>query len=675
MRYKIYALITFIFFLYINSFGQTTWLGGSSSDWATPGNWNPAAVPTSATDVIIPSGTSFDCSITAASECHDITINSGANVSISNTLTVYGNWTNNGTVNPGGSTIVFAGTENATVSGTSVSSITVLDENFETEISPGEYGAGWISVRVGGSTADWNVITTGGGASSSTNFVQLKDSDTADDLTELYSPTFDCSDATSATLTFYNRQINFLGDQDTQALYVSNNGSSWTLIESFTSEIANWTLRTYTLESYVTLSSTMQLKWIGNAKYGNGTEVDEVQVTTSVTPFESFYNFTINKTGGATVTLSSDISISNQITLTNGIINSTSTNIFTIEDGVAGMEGSATCYVDGPIKKIGNDAFTFPLGDGTVWAPFQISNLSADANQYDRWIVEYFDSNPDPEGDDTRESGLIHISSVEYWDVSTTYLNGQNVDVTLHWKDGSRSLIDNLSYLVVAHNSGTQWDNEAGTTAGDLSVGTITTTINTFSPITFGSNNAAMTLPVEWVDFHGFAEEENNVLRWTTASEINNDYFIIEKSKDGIQFSNLGMINGKGNYNGLSHYSYKDTSVTNKINYYRIKQVDYDGQYDYSKVLHIYNHNSLESANISYIANTNELVINFGNQTEQNWNILIIDYTGKIVYTNKIYNSSYDQFINFELPGLNRGLYLINLKSTSQSYTTRMLVD
>ena len=78
-------------------------------------------------------------------------------------------------------------------------------------------------------------------------------------------------------------------------------------------------------------------------------------------------------------------------------------------------------------------------------------------------------------------------------------------------------------------------------------------------------------------------EEDNIKLNWSTASEENNDYFEIQKSYDSEVFTPIGYVDGAGNSNEVLDYSYTD-SETNKA-YYRLKQLDYDGEFEYSDIV------------------------------------------------------------------------------------------
>ncbi|HET6992024.1 MAG TPA: T9SS type A sorting domain-containing protein, partial [Bacteroidia bacterium] len=92
-------------------------------------------------------------------------------------------------------------------------------------------------------------------------------------------------------------------------------------------------------------------------------------------------------------------------------------------------------------------------------------------------------------------------------------------------------------------------------------------------------------LPIEMLRFDGVCDKGNVLLNWTTASEQNNDFFTIERSTDGLTFSQIGTVDGAGNSDQILHYSFFDTDPVGGTNYYRIKQTDFNGAFSYNKII------------------------------------------------------------------------------------------
>lgn len=87
-------------------------------------------------------------------------------------------------------------------------------------------------------------------------------------------------------------------------------------------------------------------------------------------------------------------------------------------------------------------------------------------------------------------------------------------------------------------------------------------------------------LPIELISFDGYNDEDVNKLSWVTATEINNDYFSIERSTDGMFWESIAIVEGNGNSNTPIMYQYEDDSHQDTVNYYRLKQVDFNGDYE-----------------------------------------------------------------------------------------------
>jgi Secretion system C-terminal sorting domain len=109
-------------------------------------------------------------------------------------------------------------------------------------------------------------------------------------------------------------------------------------------------------------------------------------------------------------------------------------------------------------------------------------------------------------------------------------------------------------------------------------VSSITETVTTYT-----------VLPINLMNFQGKIEQKNAVLDWTTASESNNSHYIIERSTDGLHFSEVGKVQSKGNHNQKMTYTFVDQNAPEGKLYYRLKQVDIDGKSETFKVISLQN--------------------------------------------------------------------------------------
>lgn len=95
-------------------------------------------------------------------------------------------------------------------------------------------------------------------------------------------------------------------------------------------------------------------------------------------------------------------------------------------------------------------------------------------------------------------------------------------------------------------------------------------------------------LPVELVHFSAKTFESNQVkCEWTTASEVNNDFFEVQRSADGQNFETIGLVDGTGSTSSYSNYFFTDAVPLQGLNYYRLRQNDFDGNFEYSEIVKV----------------------------------------------------------------------------------------
>jgi hypothetical protein len=157
-----------------------------------------------------------------------------------------------------------------------------------------------------------------------------------------------------------------------------------------------------------------------------------------------------------------------------------------------------------------------------------------------------------------------------------------------------------------------------GTGSVDIANNLLTWTgLTTYSGFS-GAGNEAVNLPVELVVFTGECVDRKNILKWESFTEMNNDYYTIENTIDGISFEEIGKVDGAGNASEINAYELVHENYRNAINYYRLKQTDIDGLSKYSELISIDNRSGVNEKEIVSITNL------LGQEINENYKGLVI---------------------------------------------------
>jgi len=187
-------------------------------------------------------------------------------------------------------------------------------------------------------------------------------------------------------------------------------------------------------------------------------------------------------------------------------------------------------------------------------------------------------------------------------------------------------------------------------------------------------------LPVEWLSFVAKSSESGVILEWSTAMEINNFYFEIQRSNDGYSFEPVGRVIGNGNADWRIDYQFIDTSAPSGVSYYRIRQVDFDGQFEYSEIVrvaHIYKAQSLSATLYPNPTQNDNIRIKVYSGIEtSDVTIQLTDVRGKRLYESIIPVTQLDREQQI-LPSrpLRRGMYILIIRQAGQSESIRLIIE
>ena len=294
------------------------------------------------------------------------------------------------------------------------------------------------------------------------------------------------------------------------------------------------------------------------------------------------------------ISANQDIEIEDELIFTNGLLTTDVDNSLRILQGATTRGYSSSRYVNGPLQAVmaDNDDFTFPVGKGNRYGLLSVID-AIHPGQTLTWQAEYFDADAESDGEvtsltATNDASILSISHTEYWivtdDIGTTPSGSVSATIGLSWDTDSDAPSD-INTLATMVWDGSEWDNYGGAShTGNVSAGSFVS--NLYVPfsekvITMGSTEPSV-LPVEFLSFKAVAKAQSVQLTWETASEINNDYFEVLRSVDGTNFKKIGEVAGSGNSTQVVEYTFEDKLPLAGVAYYQLKQVDYDGMYDYS---------------------------------------------------------------------------------------------
>jgi len=213
---------------------------------------------------------------------------------------------------------------------------------------------------------------------------------------------------------------------------------------------------------------------------------------------------------------------------------------------------------------------------------------------------------------------------------------------------------------------------------GNGSVDPVTNTITWDGLEHFSEYSAGLgeELPVELIYFHADAYDEYVYLGWATASEKNNSHFIVERSQDGNVFVPIKQIKGEGNSSVEVEYSMIDTEPLSGVLYYRLKQVDFNGDVNYSNPISVQFLDNYDLFNYVIYPNplTDDKVLKIGleNIPAEKVTIRILTAQGALLYRMEIAEEG-ENSIN--LQNLQQGVYFMYIESEGESFTETLIVD
>ena len=396
----------------------------------------------------------------------------------------------------------------------------------------------------------------------------------------------------------------------------------------------------------------------------------------------SIKNIEINKTAGS-LSITGRIQLNGNLTLTQGNINTTGQNLY-LSDASSALDFSSSSYINGPLYKNLNSStdFTFPIGKDDIYRPIGVVNPTDDA----LWMAVYDSTNSTTD----LGSGLATVSSNDSWTLSDVNNIHPHAKIKLYWgteTNVSPTAADHADLRVVYKDGTGTWQTLGNSSyAGDVNSGWLVSTNQaSFSTVEFSiaSSTPANPLPVTLIDFTARVQNNNQVaLSWKTTTEINNDYFIIERSRDGVVFDEVERVSGNGTSSQMTAYQSTDYDPYTGISYYRLRQVDYDGQEDVFPMVAVeiesmFNEEPQLNIHPNPYRGGNLVVDIAGFDEQEEALVMISDISGHGVWQGRVYPSHNEmsKVVNEQLEKANPGFYLVIVVSKDKRISSRVIKE
>ena len=256
------------------------------------------------------------------------------------------------------------------------------------------------------------------------------------------------------------------------------------------------------------------------------------------------------------------------------------------------------------------------------------------------------------------QSGTGLSTSVERWfDITPTINTALDVTLEVEYFDAELNGLASNSNMTLYRSTdvGVTWTDETDTWTDNGTEDYLTKTgVTAFSRWT--ANNPVV-LPIELTHFDAGCQNDNPELSWSTASEINNDYFTIERSTDAINFEPVGTINGHGNSNTTLNYMWTDDNPFSGTTYYRLKQTDFNGAFEYHGVRSV---SCEQTSEISIYPNPfqKSFTVQLSENTTYPITVEVIDYLGRTIHT-KVIESTTSEIVLDD--NISKGTYFVRV--------------
>lgn len=693
---------------------SVTWNGTTSNNWHTASNWSSGAVPTNTTDVRVPSPAdltgSFMPTISAAAVAKNVCNYGTITLTGDNTLTIEEELLNEGvvtttTTNPAAD-VIFANVPSKYRGGGTMYDVdvAVTSSNLTLENSLNTRSlivstTGTVDISTHTLSINKNLTKTSGTLNVSNGTLRF------------IRACVSCVDLTS------NADVTLNANQTFGNVFVAKpNGVKVSLMSNVTHSFT--APKTLTIQSGILDANANTVNGTGHLTMTGG-ELQLAKNSTALPELTGTYTLTAGKItldGGAQIVKSkgdintnyydlefagtgiktfnsNNVNVNNRLflslpTTTGNYVNTDTDTLYVLNsdpDAITRTGGHIVGYLGRNITA--SNIYRFYVGStnsggDTYYEPITITtNALLGTNAL---VAKFYDATPNPIAVNnvtflTTGGNSETVQAVEtegYWHVTNTQnLAGGNytasVDPSSLWTF-TKPWAQDYYVLLKQDTEAQPWD---FTNGGIRENDSTTTAFSNFSNFALAFADSVFVLSVKLLQFTGEKTNKGNHLYWTTAQEVNNDFFELQRAADALSFVPIGKVRSKGESMTPQHYQYLDAQPINGWNYYRLRIVDKNGADEFSSTIAIYNHKA--EAGVVLLPNPahQEVVFDFvGADPNSDLQVEIMDVNGRSLFRQQypVHNTRIQQSISTEQ--LASGVYFVRFQNGETNKTLKLVV-
>lgn len=302
------------------------------------------------------------------------------------------------------------------------------------------------------------------------------------------------------------------------------------------------------------------------------------------------------------------------------------------------------------VRQVAGSAVSFPVGTASGYNPLSLTN-SGTSDAFSVRVVNRVLQ-------DGSSGSVINSRVVDRtWSITEAVSGALSLNATFQWAAADELSNFDRANTTVYHYTGGAWlaDGTTGSVSGSDPYAVTVTGITSLSPFSVGDDQTVF--PVEWLSFTAVPDDQMIRLNWATASELNSDYFAVERRFEQGNWQELGIVPAAGYSNETREYEFRDQDAFSGRRSYRLKQVDMDGTFSYGDQVEV----EMMHTTISYFPNPFSQNLTIRNPWQNSLTAKIIHPDGRMVRTFEVKTG--DNQINVsDIPS---GIYLLQLSEPS----------